>query len=140
MAGPHVAGLVALIISANPALAGQVDAIEQIITQSALPLTTTQGCGGDGPTAVPNNTYGWGRIDALAAVQLAMPVHALELGKTAVPAQVKPTCTYTARIPAPNVCSSGDTHTINAESTTMPINAHPTGGRRSVSFKKRLLA
>ncbi|MCA9972820.1 MAG: S8 family serine peptidase [Anaerolineales bacterium] len=100
MAGPHVAGLVALIISANPALAGQVDAIEQIITQSALPLTTTQGCGGDGPTAVPNNTYGWGRIDALAAVQLAMPVHALELGKTAVPPQVAPgdLLTYTLAV------------------------------------------
>jgi serine protease AprX len=71
MAGPHVAGLVALIISANPALAGDVDRIEDIIEQTAVPKTTTEGCGGDTPTQVPNNTYGWGRIDALAAVQLA---------------------------------------------------------------------
>ncbi len=68
MAAPHVAGLVALLISANPALAGQVEAIENAITQSAQPLLTTQGCGGDTPGSLPNNVYGWGRIDALAAV------------------------------------------------------------------------
>jgi serine protease AprX len=69
MAGPHVAGLVALIISANPSLRGDVDRIEDIIEQSAVHLTTTEGCGGDTATQVPNNTFGWGRIDALAAVQ-----------------------------------------------------------------------
>ena len=72
MAGPHVAGLVALVISANPCLAGKVDRIEDIIEQSAVHLTTTEGCGGDTNTQVPNNTFGWGRIDALAAVQLAI--------------------------------------------------------------------
>ena len=72
MAGPHVAGLVALIISANPHLAGNVDRIEQIIEQTAIPKTTTQGCGGDTNTSVPNNVYGWGNIDALAAVTEAL--------------------------------------------------------------------
>jgi serine protease AprX len=72
MAGPHVAGLVALVISANPDLAGNVDRIEEIIEQTAAKKTTTEGCGGDTSTQVPNNTYGWGRIDALAAVQLAL--------------------------------------------------------------------
>lgn len=72
MAGPHVAGLVALVISANPALAGNVDRIEEIIEQSAAKKTTTEGCGLDTTTQVPNNTYGWGRIDALAAVNLAL--------------------------------------------------------------------
>jgi len=67
MAAPHVAGLVALLISAQPALSGQVDQIEQLITQSALPRTTSQMCGGIPGTQVPNNTYGWGRIDAWAA-------------------------------------------------------------------------
>jgi hypothetical protein len=71
MAGPHVAGLVALIISANPALAGNVDRLEDIIEQTAVPKTTTEMCGLDSATQVPNNTYGWGRIDALAAVQQA---------------------------------------------------------------------
>ena len=72
MAGPHVAGLVALIISANPALAGNVDRIEDIIESTAVPKTTSEGCGLDTPTQVPNNTYGWGRINALAAVQQAI--------------------------------------------------------------------
>jgi subtilisin family serine protease len=72
MAGPHVAGLVALVISANPALAGNVDRIEEIIEQTAVRKTTTEMCGLDSNTQVPNNTYGWGRIDALAAVQEAI--------------------------------------------------------------------
>jgi subtilisin family serine protease len=72
MAGPHVAGVVALIISAKPSLAGNVTAIESIIEQTAVPRTTTQGCGGDSSTQVPNNVYGWGRVDALAAVQMAL--------------------------------------------------------------------
>ncbi len=71
MAGPHVAGLVALVISANPGLGGDVDEVEDIIEQTAVKKTTTEGCGGDTATQVPNNTYGWGRIDALAAVELA---------------------------------------------------------------------
>ena len=72
MAGPHVAGLVALLISRTPGLAGQVDLIENIIGQTALPRTTTEGCGGDPTNAVPNNTYGWGRIDAWAAVNFPL--------------------------------------------------------------------
>ncbi len=68
MAGPHVAGLVALLISARPDLAGNVDAIEQIVQNTAVPLTSSQGCGGDTPDAVPNNVYGYGRIDALQTV------------------------------------------------------------------------
>jgi serine protease AprX len=73
MAGPHVAGLVALLISADPSLAGDVDRLEDVIEQSAAPKTTDEGCGEDGPTDVPNNTYGWGRIDALAAVNAVLP-------------------------------------------------------------------
>ena len=69
MAGPHVAALVALLISATPGIAGHVDLIEEVIEQTAVPLTSSQGCGGSGPTDVPNNVFGWGRIDALSAVQ-----------------------------------------------------------------------
>jgi subtilisin family serine protease len=68
MAGPHVAGLVALVLSAKPELEGDVDAVENVIEQSAVALTTTQGCGGDAGDAIPNNVFGWGRIDALAAI------------------------------------------------------------------------
>ena len=69
MAGPHIAGTVALLWSAAPRLIGDVDATEWIIAQTARPRTTTQSCGSDGPGDVPNNVYGWGIVDALAAVQ-----------------------------------------------------------------------
>jgi PKD repeat protein len=68
MAGPHVAGEVALLLSACPALIGMPDRIEQIITSTAVARLSSQ-CGPAGP---PNNVYGWGRIDALAAVQMAI--------------------------------------------------------------------
>ncbi|VAW30904.1 Subtilisin-like serine proteases, partial [hydrothermal vent metagenome] len=68
MAAPHVAGLVALLISANPALAGDVDGIEALMRDTAVPLTSSQGCGGDGVNDVPNNVFGYGRIDAFKAI------------------------------------------------------------------------
>lgn len=75
MAGPHVAGTVALLWSAAPGLVGDVDVTEQIIARTARAKTTTQGCGGDGVDDVPNNVYGWGIVDALAAVERAwLPV------------------------------------------------------------------
>jgi hypothetical protein len=97
MAGPHVAGLVALIWSANPDLIGQIDRTEEIIRRSAAPqeisaacdleerpadetsplaelesLAGSDSCACGGVTGSPNNVYGWGEIDALAAVKLAM--------------------------------------------------------------------
>ena len=71
MAGPHVAGVVALMISANPQLAGKVSIIEDIIKRTAVTKYQDElGC--DTITMqVPNNIYGWGRIDAYEAVQEA---------------------------------------------------------------------
>ncbi|NJK82688.1 MAG: S8 family serine peptidase [Saprospiraceae bacterium] len=71
MSGPHVAGVVALIIAANPELAGQVELIETILAQTARPLQAAVNCGDISGQAIPNNIYGYGRIDALAAVQAA---------------------------------------------------------------------
>lgn len=72
MAGPHVAGLVALLISANPELAGQVETIETIIEQTAVPMLSDQNCGDTPGTNIPNPVYGYGRVDAFAAVQRAL--------------------------------------------------------------------
>jgi uncharacterized repeat protein (TIGR01451 family) len=71
MAGPHAAGAVALLLSAAPSWKGQVTLVEDRFKASALPRTTTQECGGVPGTQVPNNTYGYGRIDAHAAVSVA---------------------------------------------------------------------
>ncbi len=73
MAGPHVVGLVALILSANPALQGHVDDIEDIVEQTAIYFADTLDCGVGSPgIARPNHAYGWGRVDALGAVQAAL--------------------------------------------------------------------
>jgi subtilisin family serine protease len=82
MAGPHVAGAVALLWSADPALIGDLDRTEAILLETARPMTVDAacaagadepglvcGCGDDGPASVPNNVYGWGLLDAWAAVQ-----------------------------------------------------------------------
>jgi serine protease AprX len=80
MAGPHVAGLAALLFSAQPDLIGKVDHIERLITSTALPVSTpVTTCGGIPGTVYPNNFSGWGRIDSLAAIDGS----ALWLEKTA---------------------------------------------------------
>lgn len=74
MATPHVAGVVALLWSAAPWLRGQIDETEAILRSTAQPLATSETCGGLLPGAVPNNTYGYGLIDARAAVSEAQAV------------------------------------------------------------------
>jgi len=69
MAAPHVVALAALLISANPALDGQVERLEAILQETAIPLASADGCGGYTDAQVPNPTYGYGRVDALAAFQ-----------------------------------------------------------------------
>jgi hypothetical protein len=73
MAGPHATALVGLIWSANPALRGQIAQTMDIIRATAAPLEGQHGsnCGGD-YTVGPNNDWGYGTIDALAAVQYAI--------------------------------------------------------------------
>jgi serine protease AprX len=69
MAAPHVAGLAALLMSADPTLKGQPARVESIIKRSALPLLTgSQSCGGISGGLSPNHTFGHGRIDARAAL------------------------------------------------------------------------
>lgn len=72
MAGPHVAGIVALIISANPALAGNVDVIEDIIEGSAIPTVSEMSCSNFDGASVPNAVFGYGIANALQAVNRAL--------------------------------------------------------------------
>ena len=71
MAGPHVVGVTALLLSGATDLIGDPDGIENALTQSAKPRTTAETCGGVPGSDVPNNTYGWGRVDALSAFVVA---------------------------------------------------------------------
>src|SRR6202022_487780 len=69
MATPHVSGVVALLWSANPILIGDLAATERVLTSTAVARPTSE-CG-SASTTVPNNVYGWGRVDARQAVQQA---------------------------------------------------------------------
>ena len=73
MSAPHVSGLVALIWQAAPCLRGNYAATETLIEQSATPITTglPGACDGEGPEQLPNQSTGWGEINAAAAVEAA---------------------------------------------------------------------
>jgi len=72
MAGPHVVGEVALLWSARRDLIGKIEETTDIIRKTATPKTTTESCGGVDGSVIPNNTYGYGFINAFAAVQAAL--------------------------------------------------------------------
>ncbi|MEU5942833.1 S8 family serine peptidase [Micromonospora sp. NPDC047548] len=67
MASPHLAGAVALLWSAAPALVGDINATRALLNTTAVDKEDLQ-CGG---TAANNNVYGEGRLDALALVNAA---------------------------------------------------------------------
>jgi len=78
-AGPHVAGAIALLWSADPTLIGQIEATRALLCRTAQPLPVDQECRADasvcacgGITGVPNNVYGCGLLDAGAAVRAAL--------------------------------------------------------------------
>jgi len=60
MAAPHVTGIIALMLDANPDL--DIEEISSILKTTAKPLGFSH----------PNYTYGWGRVDALKAVTAAL--------------------------------------------------------------------
>ena len=85
MAGPHVAGAVALLWSVEPSLIGDVERTEAILVETAQQLTadavcldgaadegTVCACGDDGPGSVPNQVYGWGQVDVWAAARMLL--------------------------------------------------------------------
>lgn len=70
-AAPHVAGVVALMWSANPDLIGNVALTRQILEETATPFDgTLPSC--VVADSVPNNAAGYGVVDAFAAVQKAL--------------------------------------------------------------------
>jgi subtilisin family serine protease len=79
VATPEVAGGIALLWSALPVLAGDVDGTETALEKGAVPLTSPiveeaysgddlqKYCGGYSGLVVPNILFGWGRLDVETA-------------------------------------------------------------------------
>ena len=127
MAGPHVAGTVALMISANPMLAGQVETIEDILRETAVILDTEQVCDSIGDDQIPNNTYGYGRINALKAVEAA-----LLISDVAGPSQPG----LERFILSPNPATSQFTIRWDDPTATFDITLSTVDGRLATSFKQ----
>ncbi len=117
MAAPHVAGAVALLWSAAPALKNQITATEQLLNDNAFHIASTA-CSSSG---WPNNVYGYGRLDVKSAVDaaLATPV---EYGVSVTP-------TTAVQRGAPGQAVSTTFHITNTGTTTDSFTVTLTGAR-----------
>jgi subtilisin family serine protease len=71
MAGPHVAGTVALMWSANPVLIGQIEITEEILKKTASKYSGIIPECVDS-TIIPNNAVGYGMLNTYNAVEEAV--------------------------------------------------------------------
>jgi serine protease AprX len=133
MAAPHVAGAVALLWSAAPAFIGDIDATETLLEEYAVPRTTTQDCGNIPGSQIPNNTYGWGRLDIFTGVLIALygPVvpslHIIKDGEGTGGVIINP-----YGIDCGSTCNAyfldGTVITLTAEANTGSLFSHWSGG------------
>jgi hypothetical protein len=106
MAGPHVVGVVALLWSARPNIARNIALTKTVLQQSANPDVTVspaQTCGGTlastpGLSQIPNNSFGFGRVDALAAVNLVPTAGPATLSGQITTADGQPVAGVTVRL------------------------------------------
>jgi len=111
MATPHIAGAMALLWNAIPSLRHQLTASRDALNNSAVHISDTQ-CGDAGP---PNNVYGWGRVDILAAMGGGSPTPT----PTAT-ATVPPSPTPTPSSPGSPTPSPTPTATVTATPRVEP--------------------
>jgi subtilisin family serine protease len=118
MATPHISGAMALLWSAIPSLRHQITMSRDALDNAAHFISSTQ-CGAAGP---PNNVYGWGRVDILAAVSGGSPTPTPTATATATPTAssppVSPTPTPTAT--ATSTATATATPTATAAGTATP--------------------
>jgi subtilisin family serine protease len=120
MAGPHVVGVVALLWSAHPELERDIDTTKTILQDTANPAVnvSAQTCGGIPSSQIPNNSFGYGRVDALAAVN-SVPFTTPTPGPSATN-----TATNTAVPSNTAVSTNTATNTNTAVSTNTPTNTN----------------
>ena len=69
-ASPHVAGVIALMWSANPELIGDLETTREILAETSVSIQAQAGCGGE--VGGQNNAYGYGLVNAFEAVKQAL--------------------------------------------------------------------
>src|SRR4029077_25884 len=112
MATPHIAGAIALLWNAMPGLRHQLSDSRDALNNSAVHISNDQ-CGDAGP---PNNVYGWGRVDILAAVGGGSPTPTPTATATpTVTPSVSPTPSEPPASPSPT-----PTATATATATATP--------------------
>jgi hypothetical protein len=122
MAGPHVVGVVALLWSARPQLQRDIATTKQVLQNTANPnvvVNPPQTCNGIPNTQIPNNSFGYGRVDALAAV------NSVPQGSPTPTATVSPTSTPTATATPTSTATATATAISTASPTPTPSGTPP---------------
>ena len=130
MATPHVAGGVALLLSARPILRDDVAMTRTVLNNSSFHINSAL-CSSSG--TFPNNVFGWGRLDVKAAYDYLLVTGA-------VSRKTQGAGTYDINLPLsgePGVeCrNSGGNHTLvfTCDNNLVSGSASVTGGSGSVS-------
>jgi len=143
MAAPHVTGVIALLWSVRPDLRRHITATETLLNGTAVPRYSMQ-CG-DAADTVPNNVYGWGRLDAWMAVRAAVTPTGVLSGTVRTPqglplsgAEVRATLTSTATWQT--VSSAGGNYEMYPLSGTYTVTASLSGYESVVHSGIRITA
>ncbi|HMA35787.1 MAG TPA: S8 family serine peptidase [Chloroflexia bacterium] len=118
MAGPHVVGVVALLWSARPQLARDITTTKTILQNTANPnviVSPVQTCGGIPSSQIPNNSFGYGRVDALAAVNSVV-----QFTPTPTATGTPPTATRTVTATSTPPATSTNTATASPTACGVP--------------------
>ena len=147
MAGPHVAGAVALLWSARACFLNWQDATETVLNNSSLDLPSiVESCGGNYVTG-PNNTWGNGRLDILAAVNAGCPCTTPgvpAIGSASVPADNQLAVSWTPGSPAGNTynvyrsmgaCPGGTFTRVRSGQASSPWTDTTVSGGTTYSYK-----
>jgi len=123
MATPHVTGTIALMLHTNPTLTPSM--VKNILFTTACTTNTTPSCS---TGAVPNTVYGYGRVDALRAYNLALSPTSPDFSLSSSPSSV----TIQQGLSGSSTISITSLNGFNSP-VTLSLSGNPTGVTASFS-------